>query len=194
MPLTLPQFGVLYLLAAIGIISLIDTICKFYTDELHAVMLVWGYFVGITVFVVGHALTRLQPELFRSQRPVLQVARAGFLMLSITGLFISLTYLPIAEATAIGFEPSAVSGPQWAEGWTGVEAIEPLAGGRVALAVRGTGVVIGTPDGQWRSVLQNPHIRDVVATGDGTMWAGSSRLRLASTPPSVSTARGRSAC
>lgn len=103
MPLTQTQFGVLYLLAAIGIISLIDTICKFYTGELHAVMLVWGYFVGITVFVVGHALTRQQADLFRSKRPLLQIARAGFLMLSITGLFISLTYLPIAEATAIGF-------------------------------------------------------------------------------------------
>ena len=103
MPLNQSQFGVLYLLAAIGIISLIDTICKFYTDELHAVMLVWGYFVGITVFVVGHALTRNQLDLFHSSRPTLQIARAGFLVLSISGLFVSLTYLPIAEATAIGF-------------------------------------------------------------------------------------------
>lgn len=95
--------GILYLIASLGLIALIDTICKFYTDELHAIMLVWGYFVGIAVLVAGHAALRGELGLLKTDRTVLQVVRPGFLVLSISGLFIGLTYLPIAEATAIGF-------------------------------------------------------------------------------------------
>jgi len=103
MPVSQANVAVLYLLVAIGLIALVDTTCKFYTDELHAVMLVWGYFVGITVFVGGYFGVRGQFGLLRSSRPVLQFIRPGFLVLSIASLFVSLTYLPIAEATAIGF-------------------------------------------------------------------------------------------
>jgi len=103
MPLSQTNLGVLYLLSAIGLISLIDTTCKFYTDELHAVVLTWGYFIGIMIFVVGFFAVRGQLGLVRTTRPVLQIVRPGFLVLSIAGLFVGLTYLPIADATAIGF-------------------------------------------------------------------------------------------
>jgi len=102
-PLSQTNTGVLYFLAAIGLISLVDTICKFYTGELHAVMLVWGYFVSMTVFVTAYFGRRRQFALNQSNQPVLQIARSGFLVMSIASLFVSLTYLPIAEATAIGF-------------------------------------------------------------------------------------------
>jgi drug/metabolite transporter (DMT)-like permease len=97
------NLGAIYFLAAIGLIFLIDTICNFYTNELHAAMLVWGYFVGITFFGAGYFGSRGQFALLQSRQPALQIARSGFLVLSISGLFVSLTYLPIAEATAIGF-------------------------------------------------------------------------------------------
>lgn len=103
MPLSQSNVGVFYFLGAIGLISLVDTIGKFYTDELHAVMLVWGYFVGMTIFVTAHFVGRRQFILLRSGQPTLQIARSGFLVVSISSLFVSLTYLPIAEATAIGF-------------------------------------------------------------------------------------------
>jgi len=102
-PLSQTNYGVLYFLTAIGLISLVDTICKFYTDELHAVMLVWGYFVAITFFVAGYFGIRRKFSVLRCNRPGLQIARSGFLAASIASLFVSLTYLPIAEATAIGF-------------------------------------------------------------------------------------------
>ena len=95
--------AVLYFLLAIGLISVIDTICKFYTDQLHAVMLVWGYFAGISFFVACYFVSRGEYYHIRSDQPVLQMARSGFLVMSIACLFVSLTYLPIAEATAIGF-------------------------------------------------------------------------------------------
>lgn len=97
------NLGVIYLLAAIGLISLVDTICKFYTDELHAVMLVWGYFVCIAFFVAGYFAIRGKISLLHCSKPGLQIARSGFLVASIASLYVSLTYLPIAEATAIGF-------------------------------------------------------------------------------------------
>lgn len=103
MPHSQTSVGVLYFVAAIGLISLVDTICKFYTDEMHAVMLVWGYFIGITVFVLGHFAIKRRTGLLRCERVGLQIARPAFLVASITSLFVSLTYLPIAEATAIGF-------------------------------------------------------------------------------------------
>jgi len=127
------SYGVFYFLAAIGLISLIDTICKFYTDELHAVMLVWGYFVAIAFFVVGYLLCiRRRFDLLTTNQPGLQIARSGFLAASIASLFVSLTYLPIAEATAIGF-----TGPLFIVGLS-----VPILGERVGLH-RWFAVVIG---------------------------------------------------
>lgn len=103
MPLSPTLKGALYLLASIGLIALVDTTCKVYTDELHAVMLVWGYFVGISLFVGGFFAVRGQLGLLKTERPVIQIVRPGFLALSISGLFVGLTYLPMAEVTAIGF-------------------------------------------------------------------------------------------
>ena len=103
MPFSSTTRGVLYFLTSIGFIALVDTTCKSFTDELHAVILVWGYFVGITVFVTGYFAIRGQLGLLKTERPVVQIVRPGFLVLSISGLFVGLTYLPMAEATAIGF-------------------------------------------------------------------------------------------
>jgi drug/metabolite transporter (DMT)-like permease len=102
-PISQTTRAVLYMLAAIGLISVVDTTSKFYTAELHGVVLVWGYFIGITVFVAGNFALRGQFALLRTKRPALQIARPGVLVLSISCLFVSLAYLPIAEATAIGF-------------------------------------------------------------------------------------------
>ena len=38
-----------------------------------------------------------------TDRPILQILRPAFLVCSISSLFVGLTYLPLAEATAIGF-------------------------------------------------------------------------------------------
>ena len=66
-------------------------------------MLVWGYFIAMALFVVGYFVARGRFDLITCKRPILQIARPGFLAGSIACLFVSLTYLPIAEATAIGF-------------------------------------------------------------------------------------------
>ena len=77
-PLSSTTRGVLYYLTSIGFIALVDTTCKSFTDELHAVILVWGYFVGITVFVTVYFAIRGQLGLLKTERPVVQIVRPGF--------------------------------------------------------------------------------------------------------------------
>ena len=77
MLLTSTTKGVLYFLSSIGFIALVDTTCKFFTDELHAVVLVWGYFVGITVFVTGYFTIRGQLG-FLTTDGVAQIVRPVF--------------------------------------------------------------------------------------------------------------------
>ena len=112
-----PLQAISFLVAAIGLIAVVDAICKAYTDEMHAVQLVWGYFVAI-VLVVGCYFTLTGPRppaLLATSRFRLQLLRPAFLVASITTLYIGLTYLPFAEATAIGFSAplfiTALSGP-----------------------------------------------------------------------------------
>ena len=155
MPGSLTTKGVLYFLSSIGLIALVDTTCKFYTDELHAVVLVWGYFVGITVFVMGYYVTRGQMVLLKTEQPVIQIIRPGFLVLSISGLFLGLTYLPMAEATAIGF-----TGPLFI-----VALSVPMLGERVGWH-RWLAVVVGLA-----GVL-------VIVRPDGTVWHWSAATTL----------------
>ena len=93
------------MVASIGFISLVDSTCKAFTDELHAVQLVWGYFLGIFSTLCLYFLVRQVGfrELVRTNRPLLQWLRPACLVSSIMFLFVGLTHLPLADATAIGF-------------------------------------------------------------------------------------------
>ena len=97
--------GIFLFITAIFLISIVDTICKFFTKDLHAIQIVWGYLIGINVtlwiffFFKGEKLSIL----LLTNKLSLQIIRPAFLICSISSLFLGLTYLPIAEATAIGF-------------------------------------------------------------------------------------------
>ncbi len=56
MPLPQNNLAVLYMLAATGLIAIVDTTCKFYTDELHAVM---SYCQKLVTGISGGALDQL---------------------------------------------------------------------------------------------------------------------------------------
>ena len=64
-----------------------------------------GLFYGINLtlwvffFLKGEKLSKLM----MTNKPILQILRPAFLVCSISSLFVGLTYLPLAEATAIGF-------------------------------------------------------------------------------------------
>ena len=109
--------GILFFVAAILLISIVDTICKIFTTELHSLQLVWGYFLGInlTLWIFFYCRRERITNLIKTDRIVVQLMRPAFLAASITSLFLGLTYLPIAEATTIGFTAplfiTALSGP-----------------------------------------------------------------------------------
>jgi len=97
--------GVLFFMIAIFFISVVDTICKLYTKEFHAIQIVWGYFLGINITLCVFFLIKGKKlsELKNTDRMILQLLRPAFLVCSISSLFLGLKYLPLAEATAIGF-------------------------------------------------------------------------------------------
>ena len=92
-------------MTAIFLISVVDTVCKIFTKDLHSIQLVWGYFVGINLTLWIYFLFKGEKfsNLRTTKRPLLQILRPAFLVCSISSLFMGLTYLPMAKATAIGF-------------------------------------------------------------------------------------------
>lgn len=97
--------GILFFMTAILIISVVDTICKIFTKDLHAIQIVWGYFIGINLTLGAFFIFKGAKfsKLRMTERPIIQILRPAFLVCSISSLFFGLTYLPLAEATAIGF-------------------------------------------------------------------------------------------
>ncbi|HZD25062.1 MAG TPA: hypothetical protein VE631_02290, partial [Alphaproteobacteria bacterium] len=55
------QSGIALMLASIGLISVVDTVCKVYTAELPAMQIVWGYFMGILLSLSGYFAWRRIP-------------------------------------------------------------------------------------------------------------------------------------
>jgi len=100
-----PRAAITLMIISIAFISIVDATCKSFTDELHAVQLVWGYFIGILVTLSLYFIVRRESwlGLIRTNRPILQWMRGAYLAGSIMCLFVGLTFLPLAEATAIGF-------------------------------------------------------------------------------------------
>jgi len=99
-----PLKGISFFMTAIFFIPVVDTVCKIFTRGLHSIQLVWGYFVGInlTLWIYFRFRGEKFSNLRVNKRPLLQILRPAFLVCSISSLFMGLTYLPIAEATALG--------------------------------------------------------------------------------------------
>ena len=98
-------------------IGILDGAAKYLGLRLNGIEVAWGYFVATFACVSGYALAARasRARLRRSRRPWLQIGRAGCLVSSLSCLFVSLHYLPLAEATAINFTGPlfivALSGP-----------------------------------------------------------------------------------
>ena len=87
---TRPNAAVALMILSIGFISVVDATAKAFTVELHAVQLVWGYFVGIfTTLLVYFAIRReTLSTLTKTSRPFLQWMRGGYLTAAIMSLFV----------------------------------------------------------------------------------------------------------
>lgn len=95
--------GIALFLATVVAFALLDTIAKHMTRDYHVVQIAWGRYVFhvafLAVLMPRHGV--LKP--LRSARPWFQVMRAGLLAAMTILFFTGISFLPLAEAAAIGF-------------------------------------------------------------------------------------------
>ena len=109
--------GAAWMLLAASCIGIVDGIAKYLSPTINGVQVVWGYVGASLIFLLAVTLARgvSLVSLARTRRPWLQVVRAASLVCSLSALFVSLRYLPLAVATMVSFTAPliivALSGP-----------------------------------------------------------------------------------
>ncbi|HSE77896.1 MAG TPA: DMT family transporter [Alphaproteobacteria bacterium] len=95
--------GIVLFLSTVVAFALLDTIAKHMTRDYHVVQIAWGRYVFhvafLAVLMPRHGV--LKP--LRSARPWFQVMRAALLASMTILFFTGISFLPLAEAAAIGF-------------------------------------------------------------------------------------------
>ena len=147
--------GAAWMLLGTSCIAIVDGMAKYLSATLNGVQIVWGYAGASFLIVLVVALARGESPaaLVRSRRPWLQIARGACLACSLSALFVSLRYLPLAVATTVAFTAplmiTALSGPMLGE--------RVSAGRWMAVAVGMAGAVVvirpGTALFHWASLL-----------------------------------------
>ena len=95
--------GILLMLLAVLLFGAIDALSKLLVANYPVAQLVWARY-AVHLFVMLAVLApRLGLDLLRTGRPVLQIVRAGLLVVSTAAFFTGLRYLPLADAVAIAF-------------------------------------------------------------------------------------------
>lgn len=92
--------GILYMLVAMLVLSVMDAMAKAISQRVDTVMAVWARYAGQTVIVVLVVLPRL-PRLARTRYPGLQALRSVLLLAATVCFFFGLARIGLAEAAAI---------------------------------------------------------------------------------------------
>jgi drug/metabolite transporter (DMT)-like permease len=137
---------------AVFLFSSMDTLAKYMLkrESYPLPPLIWARYTVHLLFMLALLAPRMGLDLLRTKRPGLQILRGTLLVASTACFFLSLTYLPLAEAAAITFVApvlvTALSGPmlgehvtrrQWAAvtlGFAGVLIIIRPGGGLLTFA------------------------------------------------------------
>lgn len=117
--------GVLVFTVGLSFIALADAMAKVLGESMASPQVVWLYLVSVlTALMIYLLLTRQNfRKLAQTKKPRLQIARGLSILGSLTFIFASLQYLPLAEATVINFTGPlfmvALAGPMLGErvGW-----------------------------------------------------------------------------
>ena len=124
--------GVLLMMSAVLTFSLMDTIAKYLGNFYPVPMLVWARYFMHIVFMLLVFAPGLGLRIAHTGRLRLQVGRALLLVLCTALFFSALRFLPLAEATAIGyvspFLVTALSGPLLGERVSGRQWLAVAAG------------------------------------------------------------------
>ena len=103
--------GILLMLGVGLSFTVLDATAKHLTQTLPVLEIAWGRYLFhlavLPLFLGGQTLR----SSFRSVRPGLQILRSSFLLGSTVFFFLAVKYIPLADATAIGFvSPLLVTG------------------------------------------------------------------------------------
>lgn len=100
-----PFLGIALFVFSNGLTAIINAVAKKYSPEIHALQVTWGYFLAMTVYILIYAAIKRVPlrQLYTSQRKKLHLLRSAIIVVSISSLFMGLTYLPMADTIAITF-------------------------------------------------------------------------------------------
>ena len=113
--------GIMLIMLAVFLFSSMDTLAKFMLKRERYPLppLIWARYTVHLLFMLVLFAPRMGLDLLRTQRPGLQILRGSILVASTAFFFLSLTYLPLAEAAAITFVApvlvTALSGPMLGE-------------------------------------------------------------------------------
>jgi drug/metabolite transporter (DMT)-like permease len=141
--------GIMLVVTAVFLFSSMDMVAKHVLKSYPLPPLIWARYAVHLVFMLVLVWPRMGLALMRTARPGLQLLRGLLLVVSTGFFYLSLTYLPLAEAAAISFVgpvlTTALSGPllgervtrrQWAAvslGFVGVLVIVRPGGGLLEL-------------------------------------------------------------
>jgi drug/metabolite transporter (DMT)-like permease len=99
-PLDQPGKGILLYMTGIFCMATMDLVAKVLSQEVHVSQAIWARYAGQTVIVLIWVLPSLG-RVVRTNYPGLQFLRSMSLLLGTSLFFLSLTFLGLAEATAI---------------------------------------------------------------------------------------------
>ncbi len=98
-----PLYGILFILTAGLLLATHDGISKHLTQLYPVFLVAWARYLSQTLLMLALFAPRMKQRIYRTQRPLAQLAR-GLSLVSITLLFFTgLKYIPLAEATAVMF-------------------------------------------------------------------------------------------
>ncbi|NMG74691.1 DMT family transporter [Aromatoleum diolicum] len=98
-----PVRGILYMMGALALFALLDTISKHLASRHPVAVVVWGRYFAHFLITLAVFLPRHGSELFHTARPGLQVVR-GLMLVGTTGAVVmAFQRMPLAEVTALIF-------------------------------------------------------------------------------------------
>ena len=105
-----PLLGITFMLVAVATLASKDGLAKSFLDQVGPVQMIWIQFVGTFAFMALVTLPKYGARVLRPTPVAGQFVRGALNSTAIASLYWSLTYIPLADATAMFmFAPAVVT-------------------------------------------------------------------------------------